>query len=293
MLKKLYQWAINNRLISLISLIIAFGSLSIGFLNRYFPIFQVHKPNIKPYFTLIDPPTLQLIPFDVESKAPLRRKQESSVVFLPMVIDSTNAILIDFHDNIKRSIINTPIEDRYVLPEVNLMFKIKNTGGSSGKLVLLALGSGLTPDHQLRKECYYNKLNPVDINVFDNFEIRTILIGAVDSIYYRAFPLLLQEDSMNHQAILHVLLVYEEDGFFFDTYNWIKFQMNNNPIDIHTELVEEQVREHMFKVYFVRRYSKYPEISDYISYLDRTSDPVYTLTEEEQNNVKSIIKKKP
>ena len=69
--------------------------------------------------------------------------------------------------------------------------------------------------------------------------------------------------------------------------------MNNNPIDIHTELVEEQVREHMFKVYFVRRYSKYPEISDYISYLDRTSDPVYTLTEEEQNNVKSIIKKKP
>lgn len=273
------------------TIVISLCILTIAFLNRFDPIQLLTGGYDKPYFVLLEPPRLTLIPFQVESKAPVRTDFES-IVFLRPPRDSTNTININLRDQIKRIVFDGPSETRYIIPEVNCMFKIQNIGNAPGKLVLLAIGSSLELNHVLREECYKHATESEEINRFDKFEIRTILKDSVDSVSYKQLPLIFHEDTLKKEVVIHLLLVYENgDRKLFDTYYWLKYKMHNTVIEISTELVEQQVREHMFNILFITRFSKEPEVSDYITYIDKTYDPVYPLTEEEQKKLIAMLSK--
>lgn len=268
----------------------------VGFVYFLISYFK-SNPNIptkSPYLVLTEPPTIIMIPFNVEDKAPLNASFQKSSIFLPEPID-TNAPRFEIDVSGPETKVfflkDLPIREIAITPEINYTIKLQNKGDEATYIVLVAIGNSLDLSTYLRDQTYHNLPKKSVLDTMPDFSSKTILADSLATFFYPNLPLLFVEDTIKHETILHLLIVYSDGkGRFYDTYNWIKYKLHNPVFQSTNRLIKERKGNNVYLTFE----TILPDIKveDYITYLDRDNSPAYFLNPDETKYLESILPKR-
>lgn len=273
----------TNLIISLI------GSFVIGYI--FYLLTPESKPNLRPYFILDTIPSMVLLPFDPESKTPIKKDFDNQI-FLTPTKDSTNTLKFDLSNKqSKKYIIETPMDTSVIELKSNFNVKFKNKGSSSTELFCLVLEYNLSSDEYLRNVVYNGDII-IDTNVGFTDNKRVIFPDSAVDLFIPEMIVPALTDSLLNEINLHILLIYKDgDDNYFDTYFKIRYKLFNPLVYFYTIVQAVKVREHMTEIQFIRK--QYPPrkllIEDYMKFMNSTYSLLHILTPDERDHILKAV----